>query len=113
MSGRKDFAKFVKFVLKIPRYWLVLTLTPDIYLELDIQTSLSEFTVNQSPLSLVFSSAITTFQYTNSLPDIDSLLFMDFKITLPFSPTWISPYSSVGTGCACGFLVTMTVDDSK
>jgi hypothetical protein len=60
VSERKDPLNFI-FVLTIPRHGIVLTITHDNFLDLDIRKSLSEFNVNQSLLPLLFAGAITTF----------------------------------------------------
>lgn len=109
VSERKDSVKFVHFVLLICRDSLVLTLTSDIVLELEIQRSLSQFTVNQSLLFVVLTGTMTTFQYTKWLP----VSFVDFKITLIFVSTWIASFSSAGTGCGHTLHVTMRVANSK
>ena len=60
MSKRKDCLKFIILVLTPPRHCVVLTISADIFLELDVQNSLSEFNVNIAPLALLFATAITT-----------------------------------------------------
>jgi len=50
----------IKLVLTPPRHCVVLSISADIFLEVDVQYSLSEFNVNQAPLNSLLNSAITT-----------------------------------------------------
>jgi uncharacterized membrane protein len=103
----------LNFVLTFPRLSLVLTVTSNIFLEVEIQKSLIEFNVNQSPLSLLFAGTITIFQYSKWVPEIEVALIVDFRIMLASVPAWMLPYSSVATGCAHRLLVTMNVEASQ
>jgi hypothetical protein len=82
------------------------------FLELDIERSLSEFNVGQLSFHLL-SVKMTIFQHSKLDPGVDLAMIADFVMTLKSIPTWLSPYSAAAAGCVHRIFATMKLNESE
>ena len=105
--------KVVNFNIPIHSQVLALSIDQDKGMELDVQKSLSKFTISKNLFPKPLDGAKIVLQYSEWVRDQEVPLIFDFHMIFSSVPPWVSAYSTTKADCIHHMMATMKVRGSQ